>query len=360
MIQSQTKPREEQVMKPRIWLLPATIAALSLAAVPRAAADDFYKGKTVTIVVGFSAGGGFDTYSRLIGRHIGKHIPGNPNVVVENRPGAGSLIAANYIYNQAPKDGTVIGNWIGPLVLQQVLGNKAAKYDGRKFGWLGVPTPDSGACALTEASGIKTMDDWFKSKRPIKIGATGPGSTTDDVPKLVQAALELPMKLVEGYKGTSKIRLAAESGEVDGGCWAWESIKPTWAKALKSGEVRVVLQTIEKSHPDLKNVPLAIQYAKTDEARAFLAIADGPYAQGGRPYTVPPGVPQDRLQLLQKAFMETLRDPDLLKEAKKSQIDIDPLDGPSIAKMMAGLYELKPAFKSKLREVLIPGAGKKM
>jgi tripartite-type tricarboxylate transporter receptor subunit TctC len=211
-------------------LLSATIAALSLVAIPRAPAEEFYKGKTITFVVGFSAGGGFDTYTRLIARHFAKHIPGNPTVVVENKTGAGSLIAANYIYNQAPHDGTVIGNWIGPLVLQQVLGNKAAKFDGRKFGWLGVPTPDSGVCALTKASGIKTMDDWFKSKRPIKIGGTAPGSTTDDVPNLLQAALGLPMKLVEGYKGTAKIRLAAESGEIDGGCWAWESIKPTWAK----------------------------------------------------------------------------------------------------------------------------------
>ena len=234
-------------MKPRTWLLPATIAALVLVAMPRASADEFYKGKTITFVVGFSAGGGFDTYTRLIARHFGKHVPGNPTVVVENRTGAGSLIAANYIFHQAPRDGTVIGNWIGPLVLQQVLGNKAAKFDGRQFGWLGVPTPDSGVCALTQASGIKTMDDWFKSERPIKIGGTAPGSTTDDVPKLLQAALGLPMKLVEGYQGTSKVRLAAESGEIDGGCWAWESIKPTWAKGLQSGEVHIVLQTTEKS-----------------------------------------------------------------------------------------------------------------
>ena len=346
-------------MKPRLWLLPATIAALVLLAIPRAPADEFYKGKTLTFVVGFSAGGGFDTYTRLIARHFGKHVPGNPTVVVENRTGAGSLIAANYIFNQAPPDGTVIGNWIGPLVLQQVLGNKAAKFDGRKFGWLGAPTPDSGVCALTKASGINTMDDWFKSTRPIKIGATAPGSTTDDVPKLVQAALGLPMKLVSGYAGTSKVRLAAESGEVDGGCWAWESIKPTWAKGLQSGEVHIVLQSTKKAHPDLKNVPLALQYAKSDDARALLDIADGAYAQGARPYTVPPGVPPDRLQLLQKAFMETLRDPDLLKEAEKSQVDIDPIDGPTIAKLMAGLYELSPALKSKLTTLLIPGADKK-
>ncbi len=347
-------------MRPRIWLLPATIAALLLVAIPRAPADEFYKGKTVTFVVGFAAGGGFDTYTRLIARHFGKHVPGDPTVVVENRTGAGGLIAANYLYNQAPHDGTVIGNWIGPLVLQQVLGNKAAQFDGRKFGWLGVPTPDSDVCALTKASDIKTMDDWFKSKRPIKIGSTGPGSATADVPRLLQAALELPIKLVEGYRGTAKVRLAAESGEIDGGCWAWESIKATWAKGLQSGEVHIVLQTTEKSHPELKNVPLAIQYAKTDEARALLDVAAGIYAKGARPYTVPPGLPQDRLQLLQKAFMETLRDPDLLAEAKKSRLDIDPVDGPTMAKLMSGLYDLSPALKSKLTKLLIPGRKKNM
>jgi tripartite-type tricarboxylate transporter receptor subunit TctC len=346
-------------MKPRTWSLPAIATALLLTATPRASADDFYKGKTLTFVVGFSAGGGFDTYTRLIARHFAKHVPGNPTVVVENRTGAGSLVAANYIFNQAPHDGTVIGNWIGPLVLQQVLGNRAAKFDGRKFGWLGVPTPDSGVCALTKTSGINTMDDWFKSKRPIKIGGTAPGSTTDDVPRLVQAALGLPMRLVEGYAGTSKVRLAAESGEIDGGCWAWESIKPTWQRGLQAGDVHIVLQTIEKSHSELMKVPLAMQYAKTDEARALLHIANGPYSQGARPYTVPPGVPQDRLQLLQKAFMDTMRDPDLLKEAQKSKVDIEPVDGPTIAKMMAGLYDLNPAFKSKLTQLLIPGQKKK-
>jgi hypothetical protein len=199
------------------------------------------------------------------------------------------------------------------------------------------------------------MDDWLKSKRPIKIGGTAPGSATVDVPRLLQAALRLPIKLVEGYKGTAKIRLAAESGEIDGGCWAWESIKPTWAKALQSHEVHVVLQTTEEPHPELKNVPVAMQYAKSDEARALLRIAAGPYGTAARPYSVPPGVPQDRLQLLQKAFMDTLHDPELLAEAKKSRLDIDPVDGPRIAKLMAGLYKISPAMKSKLARLLIPG-----
>ena len=337
------------------WSLVVLIALIFLAGTTtKSTADEFYQGKTIRFVVGFSAGGGFDTYTRLIARHFGKHVPGNPTTVVENKTGAGSLVAANYIYNQAEPDGLTIGNWIGPLVLQQVLGNKAAKLDGRKFGWLGVPTPDSGVCALTQASGIKTVEDWFASKRPIKIGATAPGSTTDDVPKLIKVALGLPIQMVEGYSGTSKIRLAAESGEIDGGCWAWESIKPTWGKGIESGQARVVMQTMLQSHPELKHVPLASKYAKTEEARELLAVANGPYGVLARPYSIAPGTPKERLEVLQKAFMETLKDPELLAEAEKAKLEIKPVDGPTVARLMGDLYNIKAATKEKLKEIVIP------
>jgi tripartite-type tricarboxylate transporter receptor subunit TctC len=344
----------------RCLYLTAILGALFLLPIRQARADEFYNGKTIRFIVGFAAGGGFDTYTRLIARHFAKHVPGNPNTVVENMTGAGSLIAANYIYSKADRDGTVIGNWIGPLVLQEILGNKAAKFDGRKFGWLGVPTADSGVCALTKASGIDSAKEWFASKRPIKIGGTAPGSTTDDVPKIVQAAVGLPLKVIEGYSGTAKIRLAAESGEIDGGCWAWESIKPTWTKALQSGEVHVVLQTMLESHPELKNIPLAIDYAKSDEARQLLHVVDGPYGVLARPYSVPPGLPSERLQMLQKAFMETLKDPELLAEAKKSKIEVHPVDGPTVAKKFADLYQMKPGLKTKLQAIVMPKQGRTM
>jgi tripartite-type tricarboxylate transporter receptor subunit TctC len=332
-----------------------TVGLLLLGALPGAVADEFYKGKTIRFIVGFSAGGGFDTYSRMIARHIGKHIPGNPDTIVENMTGAGSLVAANYIYNRADPDGLTIGNFIGPLVLQDALGNKAAKFDGRKFGWLGVPTPDSGVCVLTKASAISSADEWFKAKQPVKLGGTAPGSTTDDVPKLIKAAIGLPIQMIEGYKGTARIRVAAEAGEIDGGCWAWESIKPTWAKALESGEVRPVLQIMLESHPELKHVPLAINYAKTDEARELLKIVDGAYGVTVRPYSVPPGMPKERLMMLQKAFMETTKDPELLAEAKKAKLEFKPVDGPTIAKMFADFYNLKDATKSKLKAIVLPG-----
>ena len=343
-------------MAKRMRLFTATIMGLALifcGTLPAFAAE-FYKGKTISFIVGFSPGGGFDTYTRLIARHFGKHVPGNPSTLVQNRTGAGSLIAANYIYNRAKRDGTVIGNWIGTLVLQNVLGSKKTKFDGRKFGYIGVPTPDDGVCVLTKASGIKNMKDWFASKRPIKIGATAPGSSTDDPPKLLKKALGLPIKVIEGYKGTAKIRLAAESGETDGGCWAWQSVKVTWRKAVESGNVRVVLQLTLKSHPELKHVPLAINYAKTAGARELLTVINDAYVSAVRPYSLPPGVPAERVQILQKAFMATMRDPEFLAEAKKSRLEIAPIDGRKTANLIAKLYDMDPAMLSRLKEILLP------
>lgn len=328
--------------------------ALLWAPVSTASAEEFFKGKTIRFVVGFSAGGGFDTYTRLIARHFGKHVPGNPSTVVENKTGAGSLIAANFIYNSADPDGLTIGNWIGPLVLQHVMGRKAAKIDGRKLGFLGVPTADSGVCALTKASGITAVDKWFAAKKPVKIGATAPGSTTDDPPKLLKSALGLPIQMVEGYSGTAKIRLAAEKGEIDGGCWAWQSIKPTWRKAVESGEVVPVLQITLKSHPELKHVPLAINYAKTQRAKDFLKLADEAYGVTARPYSLPPGVPENRVKILQKAFMDTLKDPELLQEAEKSKLEIDPVDGPTISKFFADMYNIDAELLAQLKELLLP------
>ncbi len=338
----------------RFFLIAIVALTLVGAATSNAAGNGFYEGKMVRFIVGFSAGGGFDTYTRAVARHIGKHIPGHPSTVVENKPGAGSMLAANWIYNRTEPDGLTMGNFMGPLILQHVLGNEGAAYDGRRFGWVGVPVSDHGACAVTKASGISNLDEWLASKRPIKIGATGPGSTTADIPKLLKAALDLPIQIIEGYGGTAKIRLAAEAGEIDGGCWAWQSIKVTWREGLAAGDVRVALQATLKPHADLKDVSKAIDYAKTDEARELLEILAEVYGETVRPFAVPPGTPPERLLILQKAFLATMKDSEFLAEAKKAQLEIDPLDGPSAAKIFSRLYELGPAKVAKLREILVP------
>jgi tripartite-type tricarboxylate transporter receptor subunit TctC len=324
--------------------------AVSLGA---AHAQEFYKDKMITFIVGYSPGGIYDQYTRLIARHITKYIPGQPNTIVENMTGAGGIIAANHLYNRAKPDGLTVAAWASPLILQQIMGNDATKFDARKVGWVGIPGPYDTACHFNRESGIKTVDDWFVSKRPVKISSIGPGTGLSDVPKLLKAALGLPLEVVEGYKGGAEARVAVENGEVDGLCASWQATKISWRSQMDSGKIQVVLQATLKSHPDLKDVPLANDYAKTDEARILLKVADNVHVYQF-PYSVAPGTPPERLQILQQAFIKTLRDAELVAEAKKAQLEVNAIDGPTTAKTFAGLYELSPALIAKLKELLIP------
>jgi tripartite-type tricarboxylate transporter receptor subunit TctC len=318
-----------------------------------AQAQDVFKDKTLTFIVGYSPGGTYDQYTRLIARHISKYLPGNPTRIVENMPGAGGIIAANHLYNRARPDGLTIAAWASPLILQHIMGNEAIKFDGRKVGWVGIPAPYDTACHFNKESGIRSMEDWNSAKRPIKIGSIGPGTSLSDVPKLLKAALNLPLEMVEGYKGGAEARLAVENGEVDGLCASWQATKVTWRSQMESGKINVVLQTTFKSHPDLKKVPLAINYAKTEEAKTLLRVADNVHVYQF-PYSVAPGTPPERLRLLQQAFVRTLRDRDLIAEANKAQLEVAAIDGPTTAKTFAGLYELNPALIAKLKDILLP------
>jgi tripartite-type tricarboxylate transporter receptor subunit TctC len=334
-------------------VITAIVAAL-LTGASASAQESFYKGKTIRFIVAYEPGGGFDVYTRAIARHFGKYVPGNPTTIVENMTGAVGLIAANYVYNQAKPDGLTIGHFVGTLVLQHVLGNEAAKFDGRKFGWLGVPIADHGVCALTKASGISSLEAWLSAKEPVKMGGHGPGGVTSDTARILREAIGLPVRIIDGYKCTGPIRLAAESGEVAGGCWAWESMKPTWAKGFETGEVKVLVQTALKVHPELKDVPVAVNFAKTPEARQLLEILDHAYGTSFRSYSTPPGTPSERLQILQKAFLATMREPEFLADAKKARLDIAPIDGPTVARTLAGFYSLEPSMIARLKKVLSP------
>jgi len=317
------------------------------------AAEEFFKGKSIRIVVGFSAGGGFDTYARAISRHITKHIPGNPNVVVENMTGAGSLIAANHVYKVAKPDGLTIGHFIGGLFLGQVLGQAGVEFDARKFEFIGAPISDHVVCALTKASGITSVDKWMASKTPVKLGGLAPGtSTPDNATRILKASLGLPIQLVTGYKGTADVRLAADSGELAGGCWGWDSISVTWRKALDTGDAVVVLQVNRRNHPDLPNVPQAIKLAKTEDARKMIEIGIHGDSDIVRPYALPPGTPKDRVQILRKAFEATLKDTEFVADAKKARLNIDPIPPEEIEKDIAGLFKLDPALITKLKDVL--------
>jgi len=319
-----------------------------------ASADqDFYRGRTVRIIVGFAAGGGFDAYARVIARNMGRHIPGNPSIIVDNMTGAGSRVAANYLF-KAPSDGLVIGNFIGSLVLQQIMGDKGIEFDGRKFEWLGAPVQDENVCALTKASGINSIDDWFAAKKPVKLGGEAPGANDSDVPRVLKAALGLPVQLIEGFKGTANIRIAAEAGEVDGGCWTWASIRTTWANGLESGMVKAIVQINAKKADDIPNVPNAIDLAKTPEARVL--IDSGIHAPSAilRAYALPPGTSKSRVELLRSAFNSTMKDPEFLAEMKKSKLEINPLSGTEVDGIVKKLFQMDAKNVVKIRDVLVP------
>ena len=317
-----------------------------------ASTDDYYRNKTVRIIVGFAAGGGFDTYSRAIGRHLGKHISGNPSVVVENMTGAGSLISANYLYKIAKPDGLTIGNFHGNQILNQILGGSGIEFDARRFQWIGVPVKDNGACVLTKASGITSLDKWQGAKTPVKLGGGAPGDTASTTPKILKEALGLPLQIVMGYKGTADMRLAAESGELAGACFQWESIKTTWRKGLDSGEAVVVLQTNPKPHPELAHVPNAIDLAKSEEARQLIRFGIHEPAAITRPYVLPPATSKEHVQVLRKAFLETFKDPAFVADSEKAKLESDPISGADLERLIAGFFKLDPVVLGKLKEAL--------
>jgi len=316
------------------------------------AQDSFYKGKTVRIIVGASAGGGYDTYSRTIARHIGKHIAGNPTFVVENMPGAGMLIAANHVYKVAKPDGLTIGHFIGGLFLQQFLGKPGVEFESAKFEYIGVPTQDNYALGISKKTGIASMEQWLASKTVLKFGGVGVGSATDDIPKVLIATIGLPVQIVSGFKGTADIRLAFNSGEIQGVCNAWESFRATWPNEVKSGEVMLILQTTAKSHPELTKVPLAMNYAKTDEARKLIRALVHSVGPAARPYVLPPGTPKDRVMTLRKAFMSVMKDPEFLADANKAKLDVNPLDGKELEQNVKEMFNLDPTLVPKAKEIL--------
>lgn len=336
---------------PLTFLL-ALLALFFAASTPVDAQESFYKGKTVRIIVGASAGGGYDTYSRTIARHIGKHIPGNPTFTVENMPGAGFLISANHMFNIAKPDGLTIGHFIGGLFLQQLLGKPGIEFDARKFEYIGVPAQDNYMLGVSKTSGITSIEQWLSSKTQVKLGGVGAGSATDDIPKVLAATIGLPMQLVSGYKGTADVRLAFNSDEVQGVCNAWESFKATWRKELNSGDVNIVLQNIPKPHPELPKIPLAINFAKTDEAKRLINSLVHSVGPTARPYVLPPGTPKDRVQILRAAFLKTMKDPKFVSEATKAKLDLNPLEGAELERNVHAVFDLDAALVQRAKEIL--------
>ena len=313
---------------------------------------NFYEGKTIRFIVGFSAGGGYDAYTRTIARHMGKHVPGNPVFVVDNMAGAGSLISANYVYKAAKPDGLTIGHFIGGLFLQQLLNKPGIEFDSLKFEYIGVPAQDHFILSVAKSAGITDPDKWIASKQVVKFGGVSTGSGTDDFPNLLKATIGLPIQMVSGYKGTADIRLAFNSGEVAGISNSWESMKSTWKKELESGDLTIVLQVTSKPHPELAKVPLAVNLAKTEEAKKLIQTVERVHGPSVRPYVVPPGTPKDRVQILRRAFMDTMKDSAFLAEAKKATLDINAADGAELEQNVKDIFKLESSLIAKLKEIL--------
>jgi tripartite-type tricarboxylate transporter receptor subunit TctC len=315
--------------------------------------EPFYKGKLIRIVEAYSAGGGYDAYARLIARHLGKHIPGNPTVLVENMTGAGGLIAVNYLYNRAEADGLTLANWNGALALQQYLGRKGIEFDAQKFEWVGSPIRPSPICVVSKSTGAATVKQWMNSEKPLKLGGMAPGTSLSDDARVLKAALGLPIQLVEGYKGGAGIKLAVSQGEIAGACGlAWETQKATWQEELKT--MNIVLQVGRKPHPEIPKVPLASEFAKTDEARQLIKIGIQDLSALGHSYTLPPKVRKERVATLRKAFEATMRDTEFLAEAQQSKLVINATPGEELEEIVSGFAKLTPAVLATLRDILLP------
>jgi len=339
-------------MKAKLSLPMAVVAGLVLltARPAQLSANDFYKGKTIRFVVGLAPGGGYDLSARTVGRHIGKHIPGNPTIVVENMTGAGSLIAANYTYNSAKPDGLFVGIWNSALVLRQALGDKAMRFEPRKLGWIGAPTKGTPHCSIMAHTGLKSLKDVLAADREIKMGSTGPGSTYDDVPRILNQTIGTKFKVVSGYEGTSTILVAMRRKEVEGGCWGWESARTTARPMLDGkGDEKLIPFLIHRREPDpeVKDLPLIPEVIKGDDNLSAYHTWVGSY-EFQRPFSVPPGTPKERLELLRKGFAATMKDPEFIAEAKKSKLEVTYVSGEEIDGYVNKIASITPKAKELL------------
>jgi len=297
------------------------LASVLAIALPHAKAADFYKGKTLHFIVGAAPGGGYDTYTRAVARHIGKHIPGNPGAVVQNMEGAGTLIAAHHLYTRAEPDGLTLGAWNSGQVLRQALDDRAVKFKADKFGWVGAPVRGMPSCGVMGYTGLKTLKDVLSSPKPIKIGSTRAGTTTDDLPKLLNLTLGTKFDVIAGYTGTSRIRIAMQKKEVDGVCFGWESMRVTATSMLQAKEDDKFIPFITHGHPEdpeVKGLPELTEVVEGKNRETVKAWASQYDFQ--RPLTLPPGTPKERLSMLRKAYKATLEDPAFLADANKSKL----------------------------------------
>jgi tripartite-type tricarboxylate transporter receptor subunit TctC len=348
-------------MKATRAAVPVLAAAIvvSTAAISSAAADDvatFYKGKSISAVIGYPPGGGYDVYMRTLARHIGRHIPGNPAVVPRNMPGAGSLVAANYLFNTAAKDGTVIGIFASSTLFSVKLGETRGKFEIDKFTWLGNMDQTIGTCVVHKRSNIGSFKELFN--RSAIFGASGPTAVNNTHARGFNALLGTRIQVVNGYPSSTDVLLAMSRGEADGGCgFALSSLKTTRRQDWDSGEIRAIVQTGFEKSPELKDVPHVYDFAKSEDDKRVMHLIYGTHALG-RPVSAPPGIPADRVKALRDAFNATMKDPQFLAEAGKQDMPIDPWTGDQTEKMIAQFSSYPPAIYARAKDVLEADKGK--
>lgn len=326
-------------------------AALAAAfAAPAAAQENpFAGGKSLTMIIGFGAGGGYDLWGRTVGRHIGRHLPGNPVTVPQNMPGAGSYNAANHIYSVAPKDGTVMGIIARDAPLGPLTGHTGARFDPLKMSWIGTPTTETNVCVAMNTAKVKKVDDLYNTE--LIVGETGVGTGTRSYPKALNEILGMKFKLIAGFPSSTNVMLAMERGEVDGICQSLDSVvsdRPDWAK---TGRMIFVFQGGAAPNPTLKDVPFVLDLAKTEEQRQAIRFLYAGQAIG-RPFVAPPGLAPERLKMLRDAFMATMGDKDFLAEAKKVKLDVDPTDGAGLEKIVRDIYATPPDIVKRVGELI--------
>ena len=318
-----------------------------------AAAAAFYGRNTVSIVVGSGAGGGFDTTARLVARHIGRHIPGTPTAIVVNMPGGGGLVAANHVFNAAPKDGTVIGLFHEAQVMNQLTGAEGVQFDLLTFNWLGSSYDDPNVCIVRSDAPVTTFQDLIGRVEPIAIGGTAPGSNSYDAPRVLAEVTGANLRTVAGYSTTNDVRVGIERGEVHGMCLGWESVQTTSAQWLEDGYAQVFVQNGTARHRDLPNVPLALEFAQDEESRVLLRLLDAPSAMA-KPFALPPGVDQRRVRVMRYAFSAVYRDPAFLAEAAAMRLDFQPKTADEIHQVLSEVLATPPDIAAKYRQIIQP------
>lgn len=329
-------------------VLTAGSAALEVKA---AETTPFYAGKTLRILVGFSAGGGYDLYARELARFMGRHVPGNPSVVVQNMAGAGSLKAVNYLYNAAPRDGTVLATFARGIVFEPLIGHlEGAQFDAPKFNWIGSVSNEVSVCAINASRGIRSWPDML-AKQTV-IGASGVGADSDVFPIVLRNLFHLPMKIVTGYPGGADLNLAMERGEIDGRCgWSWNSIVSRNREWLTDKRIDVTLQIGLAKHEDMPDVPLIMDLVKDARRDAALKVIVSRQSIA-RPFAAPPDMPPERVELLRHAFDDTVADPDFLAEMRSQALEVRPVGGAEVQGLIREIYATPPEVTKLAREIV--------